>query len=114
MTNYGMIPSVIDGSEEIFNEPQNIGLPKQFSYKKYLSKVLDQGADPICVPCSLSAYINWDINVKEGSEKDNKVRVFDIFNNRGHDREGMSFKQALKYTQKEGVKTSKGIYKINK
>ena len=114
MTNYGMIPSIIDGTENIFEEPKNIGLPKQFSYKKYLPEVLDQGNEPICVPCSLSAYINWDINLKDGSEKDNKIKLFDIFNSRGHDGEGMTFKEALKYLQKEGVKTSKGNYLINR
>lgn len=114
MTNYGMIPSIIDGTEDIFEEPKNIGLPKQFSYKKYLPEVLDQGSNPICVPCSLSAYINWDINLKDGSEKDNKIKLFDIFNSRGHDGEGMTFKEALKYLQKEGVKTSKGNYLINR
>lgn len=114
MTNYGMIPSIIDGTEDIFEEPKNIGLPKQFSYKKYLPEVLNQGANPICVPCSLSAYINWDINLKDGIENDNKVKVFDIFNNRGHYESGMTFKEALKYLQKEGVKTIKGNYQINR
>ena len=33
MFNSGFIPSVIDGSEIIFEVPKNIGLPKQFSYK---------------------------------------------------------------------------------
>lgn len=114
MVNYGMMPSIIDGTEDIFEEPKNIGLPKQFSYEKYLPEVLNQGSNPICVPCSLSAYINWDMNLKDGSEKDNKVKVFDIFNSRGHDGEGMTFKEALKYLQKEGVKTAKGNYKINR
>lgn len=114
MVNYGMMPSVIDGSEDVFDAPKNIGLPKQFSYKKYLPEVLNQGSNPICVPCSLSAYINWDINLKDGIENDNKVRVFDIFDNRGHNESGMTFKEALKYLQKEGVKTAKGNYQINR
>lgn len=114
MVNYGMMPSVIDGSEDIFDVPKNIGLPKQFSYKKYLPEVLNQGANPICVPCSLSAYINWDINLKDGIENDNKIRVFDIYDNRGHNESGMTFKEALKYLQKEGVKTAKGNYQINR
>jgi hypothetical protein len=114
MANYGMMPSIIDGTETIFNEPKNMGLPKEFSYKKYLPGVLNQGSDPICVPCSLSAYLNWDINVKDGSEKDNKIKVFDIFNNRGHDGEGMTFKEGLEILQNDGVKTSKGNVKINR
>ena len=114
MVNYGMMPSIIDGTEDIFEEPKNIGLPKQFSYKKYLPEVLNQGVNPICVPCSLSTYINWDINLKDGSEKDNKVQLFEIFNNRGHNDSGMTFKEGLKFLQKKGVETLKGKYNINR
>ena len=114
MVNYGMIPSVIDGSEDIFKEPQNIGLPKQFSYKKYLPTVLNQGNKSICVPCSISAYINWDINLKDGVENDNDVKVMEIFKNRGHNKDGMTFKEAFSFLRKEGVKTNEGKYKINR
>ncbi len=110
-----MIPSVIDGTEDIFKEPKNIGLPKQFSYKKYLPEVVDQGLDPICVPCSLSAYINWTLNLKDGKEIDNNIKLFDIFNSRTIEGDnGMTFKDALKFVQKQGVKTDKGLIKIGR
>ena len=54
MFNSGFIPSVIDGTENEFIEPKNKGLLKEYSYKKYLPDVLNQGRDSICVPCSLS------------------------------------------------------------
>lgn len=110
-----MIPSIIDGTEDIFNEPKNMGLPKQFSYKKYLPEVIDQGSYPICVPCSLSAYINWDLNLKDGKENDNEIDLFDIFDSRStEDDNGMTFKDALKYLQKQGVKTNRGVVKIGR
>lgn len=112
MANYGMVPSILDGTEIIFKEPKNIGLPKEFSYKKYLPEVLNQGSDPICVPCSLSAYINYDLNLKDGSKKDNCIELFDIYKSKSGDEEGMSFKEALEYARTEGVKTAKGNVKI--
>lgn len=110
-----MIPSIIDGTEQIFEEPKNIGLPKQFSYKKYLPEVMNQGNKPICVPCSLSAYINWDLNLKDGKEIDNNIKLNDIFNSRTTENDnGMTFKDALKFIHKEGVKTNRGLFKIER
>lgn len=112
MFNSGFIPSIIDGTEQVFKEPKNMGLPKEYSYKKYLPSVLNQGADPICVPCSLSANINWRLNLADGKPKDNKVALFDIFNSRTTEGEGMTFKDAFTYLMENGVETKKGNYKI--
>lgn len=115
MFNSGMLPSVIDGSEIIFQEPiKNIGLPKRFSYMNNLPEVLDQGSNPICVPCSLSAYLNWEMNLKTGQEIDNCIELFDIYDSRTSYGDGMTFKEALRYLQKEGVATIKGNVKINR
>lgn len=114
MFNSGFIPSLLDGSEEIFNEPKNIGLPKQFSYLKYLPKVLNQGSDPICVPCSISAFLNWDLNLKDGGKIDNKIDVFEIFHNADGESNGMSFKNALEYLVNKGVDTKQGKIKIGR
>lgn len=115
MFNSGMVPSIIDGSEMIFQEPiKNMGIPKKFSYMNVMPEVLNQGANPICVPCSLSAYINWDINVKTGRKDDNGIELFDIYDSRSLYAEGMSFKEALKYLQKHGVATVQGTIKIGK
>lgn len=114
MFNSGFIPSVIDGTEQEFKAPKNMGLPKSFSYKKYLPEVLNQGADPICVPCSLSANINWRLNLKDGTSEDNKVRLFDIYNSKTIEGEGMTFKEAFKYLMETGVKTKEGNFKIAK
>ena len=115
MFNSGMVPSIIDGSEMIFQEPiKNNGIPKKFSYMNVMPKVLNQGANSICVPCSLSAYIDWDINVKTGRKDDNGIELFDIYDSRSLHEEGMSFKEALKYLQKHGVATVQGNKKIGK
>ena len=112
MFNSGFIPSIIDGNEQIFREPKNMGLPKEYSYKKYLPKVLNQGSDPICVPCSLSANINWRLNLRKGKPKDNEIALYDIFKSRTTEGEGMTFKDAFKYLMETGVETKEGNYKI--
>lgn len=112
MFNSGFIPSEIDGNENIFIEPKNIGLPKTYSYKQYLPEVINQGSDPICVPCSLSTNINWNINLIDGKPNDNGVSLFDIFDSRTTIGDGMTFKDAFSYLIENGVKTDKGIFKI--
>ena len=113
MYNSGWVPSKIDGTEQEFIAPKNMGLPKEFSYKKYLPDVLNQGQDPICVPCSLSCNINWKLNLQHGKPKDNEIDLFGIFNSRTTDGEGMTFKEAFQYLIDNGVETKEGNYKIN-
>ena len=112
MYNSGWVPSKIDGTEQEFIAPKNMGLPKEFSYKKYLPEVLNQGQGPICVPCSLSCNINWKLNLQHGKPKDNKIDLFDIFNSRTTDGEGMTFKEAFQYLIDNGVDTKEGKFKI--
>ena len=114
--NYGFVPSKMDGTEHVFEEEKGLELPKKYSYKKFLPEVINQGSKPICVPCSLSAYINWNKNLETGkNDFDNKVNLQQIFNSRtekGSD--GMSFKDAFKFLRHEGVDTIDGKYKINR
>lgn len=113
--NYGFVKSKIDGTEQQY-QLENIKIPKKYSYKKYLPKVLNQGQRPICVPCSLSAFINWSINNESGNNKaDNGVNFEEIFKNRSNDsNDGMSFKDAFYYLRHSGVKTDNGIFKIGR
>ena len=74
--------------------------------------ILDQGYEQICVPCSVSAYLNWKENLKDGSEKDNGIKMHDIYKSRSNNGEGMTFKDALKYLNKNGVKSNVGTLSI--
>ncbi len=90
---YGFIKSELDGTEYKFN--QEVKVPEEFRYS--LPKVLNQGQRPICVPCSISSFLNWDINLKTGtSTTDNKINVEEIFKH-GGSTNGMQFKDALNY-----------------
>lgn len=113
--NYGFVPSKIDGTELQFKEDNKMKMPSNYTYQKNLSKILNQGSRPICVPCSISSFINWDINMNQNSNNiDYNVDLNSIYKSRttkGDD--GMTFKDAFSFLRHTGVKTNKGIYKIN-
>ena len=110
---FGVKPSVIDGSEYVFKGNDKVELPDRYTYKPYLPNVIDQGSDSICVPCTMSAYLNWKENLKDGQTKDNKVSIYDIYNSRENSGEGMTYKDAFKYLRHNGVKSKNGILSIN-
>lgn len=109
---FGFKASEIDGSEKIFNGDEKIELPERYTYKPYLPKVLDQGERSICVPCTMSAYLNWRENLKDGTKKDNNISLEDIYNSRTNIGEGMTYKAAFKYLRHNGVKSDNGKLKI--
>ena len=110
---FGFALSKMDGSEHIFGngEPQT-SLPKSYSYRRFLPGVLNQGAESICVPCSVSAFLNWRENLKTGSKKDNKINYHEIYDVRTNQGEGMTFKEAFRYLRHHGVSSRAGNLKI--
>lgn len=110
---YGFVQSNLDGTEQKLQLDKNIKIPEEYSYMKNLPKVLDQGREPICVPCSISSYINQRINIRNGASQDNEVDVKTVFDEYGTD-QGMTFKDALHYLRHNGIKTNKGNFKISK
>lgn len=109
----GCIPSTMDGSEIIFGVNETQTLPETYSYEDIMCPVLNQGSAQICVPCTVSAYLNWKENLKDGSSKDNNIKLQDIYRSRTNYGEGMTYKDALKYLNKNGVKSNNGILKID-
>ena len=109
---YGFTPSVIDGSERVFEGDDKVELPERYSYRAYLPNVLDQGSESICVPCTVSAFLNWRENLKNGITKDNDISLYDIYESRTNYGEGMSYKDAFKYLKNNGVKSKLGKLKI--
>lgn len=114
LQNLGFIPSIIDGTEFIFSAPQIPNIPNEFSYTKYMPTVLNQGKLSICVPCSISAYLNWKENLKDGSKDDNCIALMDIYRSKTTDGEGMTYKDAFSFLRKTGVTSNEGIMKIGK
>ena len=104
----GCIPSKMDGSERIFNVEEEVTLPSYYSYVDTLPSVLDQGSEQICVPCTVSSYLNWRENLRVGSIKDNGVSLYEIYRSRTNNGEGMTYKDALSYLRKKGVKSDVG------
>ena len=115
--NYGFVPSKLDGTESKFIEVKGMDLPESYSYREYLPDVINQGSRPICVPCSISAHLNWNKNVDTdgNNHRDNHVNLNEIYNARstGGDN-GMTFKDALRYLNHFGVNSDYGNMKIEK
>ena len=121
---FGFTPTQFDGTEIEYTprEWKSFELPAEYSFLKYMPPVIDQGAEPICVPSSLSTWLNWKLNsgINGGEEIDNGIRLRDIYKEgRKYEEEeltagdeGMTFKAALKYLRKEGAKSDKGEIKI--
>lgn len=111
---FGYVKSQLDGTEQIMSTPpEGVDLPNEYSYYKVMSKVLDQGQKPICVPCSISTVINWKINMEDMKVKDHDVNVIKFFKEAGGTEDGMTFKDALHYLRHNGAETDKGNYKID-
>ena len=109
--NFGFKKSNIDGTELIFGAPIQQTMPEKYSLEKFMPPVINQGNAPICVPVSISAYLNWKENLKDGSKKDNNVNYFDVYDLYG-EAEGMTFKDAFKHIRKEGISSDAGVLKI--
>ena len=112
---FGFEPSVMDGTEHVFGAGgmmPTTTLPKSYSYRKYLPGVLNQGTESICVPCSISAYLNWRENLPTGSKKDNKIDYHEIYGIRTNKGEGMTFKEAFRYLRHHGVTSKYGNLSI--
>lgn len=90
---YGCLKSELTGLEKKYNRV--VQLPQQFQYK--MPPVLDQGSQPICVPCALSAFLNWNINLQDGnSTRDNHINLMEIFNGGGGNTNGIQIKLGAK------------------
>lgn len=111
----GCAPSKMDGTEHVFGASGSLNLPEEYSYVNFMSKVLDQGQDPICVACSVSAYINWKKNMETGAKDDHFTGISQLknfFYAAGGGADGMTFKDALWYLRHNGINTREGNVKI--
>lgn len=112
----GCKPSKLDGTEQIYSVKQGIKIPEAYTYEPYMSPILNQGNESTCVPCSISAHLNWNHNVTAKTNKaDNGINIKEIYNIRANkNAEGMTIKEALHYLYKHGVSTKVGPMKIRK
>lgn len=93
---YGYLKSKLTGKENVYT--QTLKVPESFRYK--LPPVISQGQKPICTTCACSAFLNWNINLKDGkSDRDNKIPLEKIFRAAGGTREGAYLKEVLNTIQ---------------
>ena len=108
MVVLGFRPTELDGTEHVFSANESLPLPAKYSYRQYLPKILDQGSRPICVPCSVSTYLNWRENLANGSKSNNGIDYEEIYSSKEVEAEGMTFKEAFTYLRHHGVSSKKG------
>ena len=108
MVVLGFRPTELDGTEHVFSANESLPLPAKYSYRQYLPKILDQGSRPICVPCSVSTYLNWRENLSNGSKSNNGIDYEEIYSSKEVEAEGMTFKEAFTYLRHHGVSSKKG------
>lgn len=108
MVVLGFRPTELDGTEHVFSANESLPLPTKYSYRQYLPKILDQGSRPICVPCSVSTYLNWKVNLANGSKSNNGINYEEIYASKEVEAEGMTFKEAFTYLRHHGVSSKKG------
>lgn len=96
---YGFKQTKFDGTEYVFDN-ETMSIPVSFSYKNMMPKALNQGSEPICVPCSISSYIDWRDKVYNTKTVDFDIKK--TFKEAGGTANGMSFKDALHYNYKQG------------
>lgn len=114
MFNSGFIPSM-NGTENIYDTvvDNSVQLPAEFSYMKNITDVLNQGVNPICVPCALSAYFEYKLSLTLGKIENSKFKLYDIYDSRSVKTDGMQVKEGIEYTINTGAKYGDNIIKAN-
>lgn len=106
--NYGFTPSKIDGTEYILSEDnfaESLKIPAEYSYEKFMPKIIDQGNEPICCPCAVSTNLYWKNSL---NNIDEDISLDYLFEQRGDkNAEGMQIKELLHFLKHDGYISSK-------
>lgn len=115
--SYGWTPSKLDGSEQQFDPIKNFDIPDEYSYVNFLPPVENQGSTNMCVTYSLAAHLDWNCNVDNSidNNRNNHINKQEIYSSRSIPGDnGMTFKEALNFLKKQGVKSDHGKLRIEK
>lgn len=115
--SYGWTPSKLDGSEQQFDPIKNFDIPEEYSYVNFLPPVENQGSTNMCVTYSLAAHLDWNCNVDNSidNNRNNHINKQEIYSSRSIPGDnGMTFKEALNFLKKQGVKSDHGKLRIEK
>ena len=89
--NYGLLKSKLTGDEHHFYKTQ----PVDSNFMYSIFDTIDQGKDPICAACAATVFLKWNYN------KD--FNYYNLFENAGGTKEGISFIKMLKYLRSKGL-----------
>lgn len=96
----GCEPSVIDGSEHVFNT--NISVPPIFTLRPIMPPIQDQGDTQKCVAYSLTSFLDWKKNTKENDNDGGQFNIDDLYMRRTTHGDGMQIKDALSILRHAG------------
>lgn len=108
---YGYVPSEFDGTENMITEETygTLPIPSEYSYLPYMSKILNQGSEPTCVPHSITAIYDYYYAMKnpessiKGQFKHLDISIHQIYAAKTNIGDGMTFKEALGFCKTNGV-----------
>lgn len=100
MITCGLTPSVLDGSESVYTASLASGADcSSYSYRDFMSEVMDQGSSSRCVAYSIAQVVEWYRRTCGVSKP--RFDVVDLYSRRSG-REGMSFKEAVQLLIHDG------------
>jgi len=105
---YGWTPSELDGTEHIADYTyENQELPNSFSYRGLIPGVLNQGNTSTCVPHAVSSILDWQDSLKNGNPTSFNMSIYNIYDKKDNEGDGMTFKRALSILKNTGAVTTK-------
>lgn len=104
----GYTPSALDGTEYQFKA--NIKLPESYTYLGTISGIEDQGQKPWCLPYSLTAVLNTEMNMRNNTHSlDYGFNEREIYSWREDKKlNGMMPKTALSHIRHNGIEYETG------
>ena len=105
----GCEPSVMDGTEHIFEFDDKVPLPDEFSWQEAMPPVRNQGLTSTCVCQSLTGVMDFLHNSERGlSGICNNYSIEELYAQRANKfANGMTFKEALHYLRHHGLSGQK-------
>ena len=101
----GCTPSVMDGTEHIYEYDEKAELPDEFSWQAVMPPVRNQGFTSTCVCQSLTGVLDFLHNSEIGvSGVCNNYSINELYDQRADKKQqGMTFKDALYYLRHHGL-----------
>lgn len=102
---YGLIPSKLDGTEQVFEFDNKIEIPQEYSWQDVMPPIRNQGNTYTCVCQSLTCILDFIKNSEEDTAGEcNNFSINELYNMRSNKpQEGMSIKEGMELLKTKGL-----------